>query len=100
MLALAVRGPYAIVSLREALGPLDPSLARRTDPTSLRAVLGHPLVEVTRTLTAAATELVFWFGGRVDVKDPAVRAKPSAPKFRYVGAASLCFQGDSMVTRS
>ena len=40
VLALAVRGPHARSVWLDALGPADPVLARRTDPTSLCALYG------------------------------------------------------------
>lgn len=58
--------------LRTLLGPDDPSLARKTDPTSLRALFGtskeHNLVyPIPHSADRLFKETSFWFGGRAAV---------------------------------
>lgn len=70
VLALALRGVYARVIWLDAVGPSDPSLARRTDPRSLCALYGGEsreecLLFSPRHPSRIQTELCRWFGGRV-----------------------------------
>lgn len=74
-LALALRGPRALVLWRSLLGPADPPLARRTDPASLNARFGgasrDEAVAVTPPSTngKALADVVWAFGGRVEGKE-------------------------------
>ena len=78
VLVLALRGPFAVSTWNDALGPVDPTLARRTDPQSLRAKYGRSatdsLVACPHTKFGARREVRWWFGGRVDAD--AVDARP------------------------
>ena len=68
ILVLALRGARAASAVAGVLGPADPSLARRTDPTSLRAQHGRDRernLVVLPSGPAASKELSFWLGGRV-----------------------------------
>ena len=70
MLVLAIRGPSAVSIWLDVVGPQDASLARLTDPNSLRALYSQNAKEdhffsCPRTCSKAATELARWFGGRV-----------------------------------
>lgn len=74
LLALAIRGPNSLSRWLDAVGPKDTWLARRTDPTSLRAVYGSEekedyLFYCPRNTSRANTELARWFGGRVPPGD-------------------------------
>jgi len=70
VLAVALRGFEARTAWLDAVGPFDPVLARRIDPTSLCALYGGDSRDACRIYcprnpyqTTAA--LVRWFGGRV-----------------------------------
>ena len=70
VLALAVRGTFARSVWLDAVGPADPTLARRTDPMSLCALYGgnsreECLLFCPRNPSRINTELARWFGGRV-----------------------------------
>ena len=68
ILVLALRGSRAAAAVAGVLGPADPSLAQRTDPTSLRAQYGRDRdrnLVVLPSGPAASKELSFWLGGRV-----------------------------------
>ena len=70
ILALAIRGTFARSLWLDAVGPSDPSLARRTDPMSLCALYGGDsrdecFLFCPRNPTRVLTELARWFGGRV-----------------------------------
>lgn len=70
VLALAMRGTFARSIWLDAVGPSDPSLARRTDPNSLCAMYGGSsreecLLFCPRNPMRVQSELVRWFGGRV-----------------------------------
>ena len=56
--------------LRDLLGPDDPSLAKRTDPTSIRAVCGVSKVanvcyQLSSLLANCWRDTLFWFGPRI-----------------------------------
>jgi nucleoside diphosphate kinase len=85
---LSSRGNSSLTSataaiLRSVLGPEDPALARKTDPTSLRAVYGtskeHNLVyPVAHSADRLLKETTFWFGGRKsDVAESSASVKPA-----------------------
>ncbi|XP_032225718.2 dynein axonemal assembly factor 8 [Nematostella vectensis] len=73
VIALAMRGPCAVMRWVDVVGPADTNLARLTDPRSLRALYSHehndsrddPLFYCPRNSTRASVELARWFGGRV-----------------------------------
>lgn len=69
ILALAIRGPDALLRWLEVVGPNDVWLARRTNPTSLRVTYSNDrddhLFYCPRHSARATTELARWFGGRV-----------------------------------
>ncbi len=70
IVAMAVRGTFARSLWLDAVGPSDPALARRTDPTSLCALYGGEsrdecLLFCPRNPTRILSELARWFGGRV-----------------------------------
>ena len=70
ILGLALRGTLARTLWLDAVGPVDPSLARRTDPHSLCALYGGDsrdecLLFCPRNPARISTELARWFGGRV-----------------------------------
>ncbi|KAK7106063.1 dynein axonemal assembly factor 8-like [Littorina saxatilis] len=72
VLAVAVRGPHARIRLTSIIGPMDFTLAKKTDPYSLTALFGNPKTGLQifcpRNLERAKTELVRWFGGRAPEK--------------------------------
>ncbi|CAE8588383.1 unnamed protein product [Polarella glacialis] len=82
VLLLAIRGPHALGLWRSLLGPTDPQLARRTDPSSLNARFGgesrdEALAPAPPSSAARAAAAVVWaFGGRVDAASP---SQPSGP---------------------
>jgi len=86
VLAVALRGFEARTAWLDAVGPFDPVLARRIDPTSLCALYGGDSRDACRIYcprnpyqTTAA--LVRWFGGRVpDSRVIAVGESPSRPR--------------------
>lgn len=69
LLAVAVRGPNARTRLVTIVGPVDYTLACRTDPSSLTAKFGNMRdglpIFYPRNEDRANSELVRWFGGRV-----------------------------------
>ena len=70
LLAIALRGASASKAWMHVVGPADPALARRTDPTSLCALFGgesreHCPIFCPRTPNRTTADLVRWFGGRV-----------------------------------
>lgn len=74
VLALAIRGPDALVRWFEVVGPSDVWLARRTNPNSLRVIYSNDdkedhLFYCPRRSGRANTELARWFGGRVPPGD-------------------------------
>lgn len=74
VLALAIRGPDALLRWLEVVGPNDVWLARRTNPTSLRVIYSNDdkddhLFYCPRHSERANVELARWFGGRVPPGD-------------------------------
>ena len=69
LLLLAIRGPRAVAAWLDEVGPQDANLARRTDPTSLRAAYSASredmLFSAPRNPARAKQLLARWFGGRV-----------------------------------
>ncbi|XP_033757946.1 uncharacterized protein LOC117340288 isoform X2 [Pecten maximus] len=70
VLAVCIRGTFGRTIWLDAVGPSDPSLARRTDPNSLCALYGGSsrdecLLFCPRNQTRVHIELTRWFGGRV-----------------------------------
>lgn len=70
VLAIAIRGTYSHSIWLETVGPLDPPLARRTDPNSLCALYGGASRDecwmfCPRAEARVMTELARWFGGRI-----------------------------------
>ncbi|OWF38942.1 uncharacterized protein LOC110465662 [Mizuhopecten yessoensis] len=70
VLAVSIRGTFGRTIWLDAVGPSDPSLARRTDPNSLCALYGgssrdESLLFCPRNQTRVHIELTRWFGGRV-----------------------------------
>lgn len=70
ILAIAIRGTFARTVWLDAVGPSDPSLARKTDPNSLCALYGGEsrdecLLFCPRNPVRVQSELARWFGGRV-----------------------------------
>lgn len=68
VLAVALRGPNAIVHWMDVVGPQDGTLAKVTDPFSLTAKFGSNCIHTLRTPFRAAAVLAKWFGGRACVK--------------------------------
>ncbi|XP_021266985.1 uncharacterized protein C16orf71 homolog isoform X3 [Numida meleagris] len=68
VLALGVRGPKAISTLQDIIGPSDPQLAGTTDCSSIIAIycMSHaePLVYLPQLDSRVRRELCLWFGGR------------------------------------
>ena len=68
VLALALRSHNAIQAWSIALGPMDPLIAKRTDPSSFRAMLGTTRSDVIivseRFVSRINNQLAFWFGPR------------------------------------
>ena len=106
VLVLALRGPFAVVTWNERAGPTDPTLAKRTDPSSLRARFGRhsgdSLFACAHTKFSAAREVRWWFGGRVDATAAAEVDRSEALAFprrcytlvpRCVEWAVLCLSG-------
>ncbi|CAK0837009.1 unnamed protein product [Prorocentrum cordatum] len=83
VLLLAVRGPHALCVWRSLLGPVDPQLARRTDPASLNARFGGvgrgEAVAFTppSSSSRALVDVIWGFGGRVDAGSPALPTRPA-----------------------
>ncbi|XP_060073808.1 dynein axonemal assembly factor 8-like [Ylistrum balloti] len=70
VLAVSIRGTFGRTIWLDAVGPSDPSLARRTDPNSLCALYGGSsrdecLLFCPRNQNRVHIELTRWFGGRV-----------------------------------
>lgn len=70
VLAVGIRGTFGRTIWLDAVGPSDPSLARRTDPNSLCALYGGSsrdecLLFCPRNQMRVHIELARWFGGRV-----------------------------------
>jgi len=70
VLAVALRGAGARAVWLDAVGPLDPMLARRINPNCLSALYGGDsrdscLLYCPRNLYLTTAEVVRWFGGRV-----------------------------------
>ena len=74
VLVLALRGAEATRRVESILGPRDPVLAKRTDPSSVRAELGVDRERNVALLVPSASgnphassskELAWWFGGRL-----------------------------------
>jgi nucleoside diphosphate kinase len=80
VLAIAFRGPNAITSMVDIVGPEDHSIARVTDPESLSARYGQskqvaelpPIVGTVHNEYWAGMELARWFGGRACLKTGSV----------------------------
>eukprot|EP00118_Oscarella_pearsei_P024074 m.297784 g.297784 ORF g.297784 m.297784 type:complete len:259 (+) comp40776_c0_seq3:1599-2375(+) len=88
-LVIAWRGVSAISKWLQEVGPMDPELARRTDPQSLRALYGgdrlsKSMISCPRNRQASMWSLAFYFGDRAGVKSVA------APE-RRPGKRSLSF---------
>ncbi|XP_066545119.1 dynein axonemal assembly factor 8 isoform X2 [Amia ocellicauda] len=103
VLALAFRGPRASCVWQDLTGPLDPELARVTDPNSINALHCHsrdlPLFYSPRPAVRIQRELCVWFGGRAP-KEGVVPVGPQscgpAPTDRSVPVApSLSLREDS-----
>ncbi len=67
-LALALRGPNAVYSWVDVVGPEDSALAKVTDPSSISAVFGSGMVHTIRTPYQLNAALAKWFGGRACLK--------------------------------
>eukprot|EP00965_Chrysotila_dentata_P151505 5007012-Pleurochrysis_carterae.AAC.1 len=67
-LALLVQGWNVCERLLSSLGPADPQLAARTDPASVRALLGtsreHNVCCTCRHAHSGKRSAAFFFGGR------------------------------------
>ena len=68
VLSVALRGPEAIQSWMEVVGPQDGKLAKITDPSSLTATFGSDLIQTLRTPFRSSAALAKWFGGRACLK--------------------------------
>ena len=86
VLAVGLRGAGARAVWLDEVGPSDPVLARRMDPSSLSALFGGRsrdscLIYCPRNAHQTAAEVVRWFGGRVpDSRVIAVGESPSRPR--------------------
>ncbi|CEM15460.1 unnamed protein product [Vitrella brassicaformis CCMP3155] len=73
-LILALRGPFALTKWHAIQGPADPTLARRTDPSSLNALYGgqdrgSAAATSVQAPHHAMMEVIWAFGGRIDLTD-------------------------------
>lgn len=84
-LVLAIRGHEAISRWNDVMGPRDPSLAKYTDPDSLRAQFESSVAQTPHTATKATEELMYWFGGRILPESMTNRTA------RYVPRPRPCF---------
>jgi len=71
-LVVALRGPDAIQSWMDVVGPRDSKLAKITDPSSLSAKFGSHLVHILTTPYRSSNALAKWFGGRACLKTSSV----------------------------
>ena len=71
-LVVALRGPNAIQSWMDVVGPRDSKLAKITDPSSLSAKFGSHSVQTLTTPYRSISALAKWFGGRACLKTSSI----------------------------
>ena len=89
LLALCLRGSFAVTRWLDTLGPIDPKLAQRTDPQSLRALYAEHLDDIMALRSSARIHAVMskYFGGRVSANhsiDVSIYKNKSYTKLSYV----------------